>query len=122
MIELDLILHTPPGQTRRLIDALQSLAKSARAETGCASVRLFVAVGDSNCVCYVETWESEDALRRMVASRHFSQLAALMELAAEPPECRFRVIAETRGLEFAAEVREGLDHPAGGGPAGIGGS
>lgn len=109
MVELYLILRAPPRRTRFLIDALRSLAKNARAEPGCAEVRLFVAVGDSNRVCYVETWESEDVLRRMIASRHFSQLAALMELAVEPPECEFRFIAETRGLEFATQVRQDLE-------------
>jgi quinol monooxygenase YgiN len=106
MIELHLILRAPPRQTRSLIEALQTLAKSARTEPGCIDVQLFVAVGEPQRVCYCEAWESEAGLRRMIASRHFSQLAALMELATEPPECQFRVIAETRGLEFANQVRD----------------
>jgi quinol monooxygenase YgiN len=121
MIELHLILRAPPRQTRSLVDALQALAKSARAEPGCTAVRLFMAVGDSRCICYVETWESEEVLRRMIASRHFSQLAALMEMAVEPPECEFRFIVETRGLDFAVQVREGLDPPVSNDPVGSAG-
>jgi hypothetical protein len=51
-------------------------------------------------------WESEAALRSMIASRHFSQLAALMELSSEPPACEFRFISQTYGLGFAEQVRD----------------
>lgn len=106
MIELNLILYAKPRQIRSLTDALLSLAKAARLESGCVTARVFVAAEDSNCLSYIETWESAEELRRMIRSRHFSQLATLLELAAAPPECRFRVIAETHGLEFAAQVRD----------------
>ncbi|WP_268741927.1 putative quinol monooxygenase [Methylohalobius crimeensis] len=112
-MELYLVLRAPPRRSRVMVRALQSLAKSARAESGCTGVRLFGAIGDPRCVCYVETWESEAVMRRMIASEHFSQLAALMELAAEPPECQFRVIAEIRGLEYAAQVRNCSDDRGG---------
>ncbi|MGR9099203.1 MAG: putative quinol monooxygenase [Gammaproteobacteria bacterium] len=105
MIELQLMLRAPPRKTRVLIAALRSLAKSARADAGCFEVRLLESVEDRRCVSYSETWDSEKSLRRMIASRHFSQLAALMEMAAAPPECRFREIGEVRGLEYAAQVR-----------------
>ncbi len=94
MIELHLVLKPPPNKTRTLIAALQTLAKSARVEPGCI------------CICYEEIWESEAALRGMIASRHFSQLASLMELASEPPACEFRFIAQTYGLGFAEQVRD----------------
>lgn len=110
MIELHLVLHTTRYQTRAVISAFQTLARWARAEPGCLSAQLFVAVDESRSLCYVETWESEEALRRMIRSSHFSQLAALMELGAEAPECEFRLITETRGLEFPMMVRNHLDN------------
>ncbi|MGZ8137068.1 MAG: putative quinol monooxygenase, partial [Methylococcaceae bacterium] len=76
MIELHLIIHLPRRQKRALIDAFQSLAKWARAEHGCFSVELFVAASDPRCLCYVETWKSENELRQMIRSQHFSQLIA----------------------------------------------
>ncbi|MGR8979257.1 MAG: putative quinol monooxygenase [Gammaproteobacteria bacterium] len=109
MIELHLVLRVPPNKTRPMIDALITLAKNARAETGCIAVQVYRAFGVPHCVCYDETWESESVLRRMIASRHFSQLASLMELSSEPPDCQFRFIAEIRGLEFAAQVRDDSD-------------
>ena len=92
-----------------MIAAFRALTRWARAEPGCLSARLFVADGDPRCVCYVEAWESEEALRRMIQSPHFSQLAALMELGSEAPDCEFRLITETRGLEFPASVRASAD-------------
>jgi quinol monooxygenase YgiN len=106
MIELHLVIQLPQRKKNALLEAFQSLAKWARAEHGCFSAELFVAAYAPCCLCYVETWKSEDEIRQMIRSQHFSQLIALMELASEAPTCEFRVIAETRGLEFAAQVRD----------------
>ena len=105
MIELHLVLKAPPNKTRTLIAALQALAKSARVEPGCMAVEVYKTAVGSRYICYEEIWESEATLRRMIASRHFSQLAALMELSSEPPACEFRFISQTYGLGFAEQVR-----------------
>ena len=105
MIELRLVLKAPPNKTRILIAALQALAKCARIESGCMAVEVYKTAVGSRYICYEEIWESEAALRRMIASRHFSQLAALMELSSEPPSCEFRFISQTCGLGFAEQVR-----------------
>ena len=105
MIELHLVLKAPPNKTRTLIAALQALAKSARLAPGCMAVEVYKTVAVPRYICYDEMWESEAALSRMIASRHFSQLAALMELASEPPACEFRFISQTYGLGFAEQVR-----------------
>jgi quinol monooxygenase YgiN len=70
------------------------------------AVEVYKTVAGASYICYEEIWESEAALRRMIASRHFSQLAALMELSSEPPSCEFRFISQTYGLEFAEQVRD----------------
>lgn len=113
MIELHILLRTLRSQTRPVIATFKSLARWARSESGCLAVQLSVAVEDSRCICYTEIWASEEELLRMIRSPHFSQLAALMELAADPPECEFRVIEEKRGLEFPARVRNCQDEAAG---------
>jgi quinol monooxygenase YgiN len=105
MIELHLVLKAPPNKTRTLIAALQTLAKSARVDPGCMAVEVYKTVAMPRYICYDEIWESEATLRCMIASRHFSQLAVLMELSSEPPVCEFRFITQTYGLGFAEEVR-----------------
>lgn len=105
MIELQIIIKAHPHKTRTMTEALQAMAKNVRAVPGCLSVELYKRVGSPCHVCYDEVWESETALRQMIVSRHFSQLAALMELSTEPPYCQFRFISKTQGLEFAQQVR-----------------
>lgn len=105
MIELHVVLRARPNQTRSLTAALQALAKSARTLRGCVNVEVYKNVAQPRCLCYDEVWESELELRRMIASHHFSQLAALMELSSESPSCEFRFISQTYGLSFAEQVR-----------------
>jgi quinol monooxygenase YgiN len=105
MIELHIILRAPPNQTHSMTAALQALAKSARTLQGCLNVEVYKNVAQPRYLCYVEVWESEPELRHMIASHHFSQLAALMELSSEPPTCEFRFISQTYGLGFAEQVR-----------------
>jgi len=107
MIELHLTLKVPLKKVRSMTEALQSLAKNARSEPGCLTVEVYKTVGAPCSLCYDEIWESEIELRRMITSKHFSQLASLMELSTEPPNCQFRFISQTHGLEFAEQVRGG---------------
>lgn len=110
MIELHLVLRVVPSNTRPMIDALKALAKSARAAPGCMSAEVYKAVDERGCVCYGEIWESERLLCNMIASKHFSQLAALMELSSKPPDCQFRFISKTQGLEFAEQIKSRNPH------------
>ncbi|MDO8846146.1 MAG: antibiotic biosynthesis monooxygenase [Methylicorpusculum sp.] len=104
MIEFYLSIRLGRHDRRSLLDAFDFVAAWARAERGCLGVDLYFAASDSCRLCYVERWKSEDELRSMLRSRHFSHLIALTELAYEFVGCEFKVIHEIRGLEFAAEV------------------
>ncbi|QPK63561.1 antibiotic biosynthesis monooxygenase [Methylomonas sp. LL1] len=101
------MLRAVPDQTRMLTDALQVLAQGVRSVPGCLSVEIYKTVATPHCLCYDEIWESEASLRRMIKSRHFSQLASLMELSSHPPVCEFRFISKTQGIDFADQVRRG---------------
>lgn len=88
---------------------LQVLAKNARATLGCMEVEVYKSVDERGCICYDEIWETESVLCSMIASMHFSQLAALMELSSKPPDCQFRFIFKIQGLEFAGQIK-GFTH------------
>jgi len=107
MIELRLCLQAHPRRTRSLVTALQSLARLARLERGCLEAHLFAESDDSRHLCYSEVWDAEESLRSMLRSERFTHLVELMEMSADPPSLDFRTIAETRGLEFARQVRYG---------------
>jgi len=112
MIEFHLILKPQPNQTRNLVAALRALSKQARLLSGCLAVEVYQTVAGPRYLCYDEIWESEAELRHMIASRHFKQLAVLMELSSVPPICEFRFISETCGLDFAEQVIGlGADEP-----------
>ena len=61
---------------------------------------------EANTFWYVEEWQDAGDLERELRSDRFSQLLALMETSAQPPALEFRVVTETRGLEYVAAVRE----------------
>ncbi len=111
MIELRLCLRTPPKRTPSLRVALRSLARLARLERGCLETHLFTESCDPRCLCYVEAWDTEDNLRSMLCSEHFTRLVELMETATEPPMLDFRTITAIRGLEFAWQARHGQNDP-----------
>ena len=54
---------------------------------------------------YVEEWTTEDAMRRPVRSQRFTRLLEVLESAPLPPRVEFDFVAETRGLDYVAEVR-----------------
>jgi quinol monooxygenase YgiN len=108
MIEFHLVLKAPLHKTRVILEAMQVLAKNVRSEPGCLNASVYRTVGLSSRIYYQETWDSEEVLKKMILSRHFSQLVTLMELSVEPPDCQFRFIQEVRALDYAEYVREGI--------------
>jgi quinol monooxygenase YgiN len=111
MIELRLCLRTSTQRTESLLAALQTLTRSAKLQRGCVETHLFTDSHDPQTLCYTEGWDTEDNLRSMLCSEHFTRLAELMETAVEPPRLDFRTITAIRGLEFAWQVRHGHDDP-----------
>lgn len=109
MIELHIVIKTHAKETRAITQALQALGKSIQSIPGCISVEIYKRVGAPCTVCYDEIWASESALQQMITTKHFSQLASLMECASETPNCEFRFISEIQGLEFAEQVRNRLN-------------
>lgn len=107
MIELHLCLRTHSQQLPSVLAALQSLERQAKLERGCVAVYLLVECYDPQNLCYTEMWDTEDNLCLMLCTEHFTRLAELMEMAAEPPVLDFRTITAIRGLEFAQQARHG---------------
>lgn len=120
MIELRLYLRTLPTRTPSLRVALRLLARLARLERGCLETHLFTESQDPRGLCYTEAWDTEENLRSMLCSKHFTRLVELMETATEPPMLDFRTITAIRGLDFAWQARYGQSDPRpgeGGDPA-----
>jgi quinol monooxygenase YgiN len=88
-----------------MIRTLRSLMLLLPAAPGFVSCRLCQEADDANTLCYAEEWHTPEDLDRQIRSRHYTQLLALMEEAAEPPELRLNWVSAVKGLEYLETVR-----------------
>ena len=95
----------PLGESRSINDALHQIMVGARASHGCVGCSLATDAGRKVAVRYVEEWEDEAQLRRALCSDRFAMLAALMEVATEPPQVEFTLPGGSRGLDYIEEAR-----------------
>jgi len=110
VVRLAVALVAPESGTDQLLHALRLLASPTRIEPGCLACRVWTDDGNRSMVRYVEEWASESAMRQRVRSRRFTRLLEVLESAERPPSIQFDFVAETRGLDYVAEVRE-IDGP-----------
>jgi quinol monooxygenase YgiN len=105
MVQMTVRLATTTGHTYQLIEALRSLMRQTHGRKGCAGAHITADVDHADTFWYSEEWDCADALEREIRTDRFSQLLELMETSARPPALQFRVITETRGLEYVSAVR-----------------
>ena len=107
MVRLTITLTAAPGESSRLLEALNSLTVPTQQEHGCFGSRLTVSseAGNPSCIQYVEDWSSEEDLREQVGSDRFPRLLAVMEEALVPPQILFDLPGGTRGLDYVWEIR-----------------
>jgi quinol monooxygenase YgiN len=105
-VRMTLRWHVPLARSRSVTQALHSLMVAARSEPGFVSSSLSADVAVRAGVQYTEEWASEDHLRRILSSDHFSQLAVLLDDATDTPSVRFALPAGERGIDYLDDVRE----------------
>jgi quinol monooxygenase YgiN len=109
MVQLTVRLTAAPGRAHQLVQALHALMRRAQQNEGCSAAHIAADATAGDEFWYSEDWEDVEALEGDMRSDRFSQLLALMETSAQPPLLEFRLIAETRGLEYVTAVREAAD-------------
>ena len=97
--------YVAPGEVTAINAALNSLMVTTRVAPGCVGCTLSTRLGDQAGFHYVEEWKTEADLINQLRSNRFTKLADLMEHATERPYVEFSVRGETRGIEYAEEVR-----------------
>jgi quinol monooxygenase YgiN len=107
MVRLAVALAATGYVTSHVVHALRLLASPTRVEPGCLGCRVWTEEAEESTVRYVEEWATEEAMRRRVRSAPFTQLLEVLESAVAPPCVQFDFVAETRGLDYVAEVRNG---------------
>jgi quinol monooxygenase YgiN len=109
MVQLTVRLTAISGRAHQLIEALHTLMRQARRSGGCATAHIAADVDEANSFWYVEDWQDAAALEGDLKTERFSQLLALLETSAQPPALEFRMVGETRGLEYITAVREAAE-------------
>jgi hypothetical protein len=95
----------PLGQARPITQALHTMMVDMRRSHGCIGCSLSTGIRDQGTVRYTEEWETEDDLRRRLEGSSFSNLAALIDEATEPPLVEFALPGGVRGLDYVEEAR-----------------
>ena len=112
MVQLTVRLTAASGRAHELIEALHALMRHARRLRGCTDAHIAADVDEADSFWYSEDWRDEPSLAEELRTDRFSQLLSLMETSTTAPVLEFRVIAETRGLEYVKAAREaGGDAP-----------
>jgi quinol monooxygenase YgiN len=109
MVELLVRLTGTPGRSQALIQALRSVRGSLQLEGVCEGVRVASDVDDADVVWYCEEWPGIVEFEHHLRSPSFARLLAVIETAARPPLIEYRVVSETRGLEYLAAMRGVVD-------------
>jgi len=105
MVQMTVRLTATTGRAYQLVEALRALMRQTRRHSGCADAHIAADVDDVNAFWYCEDWDSAQALESDICTDRFSQLLELMETSARAPTLEFRVIGETRGLEYVTATR-----------------
>jgi quinol monooxygenase YgiN len=105
MVQMTVRLTATSGRAPQLVEALHALMRHSRGHGGCSDAHIAADVDEANAFWYCEDWEDERALEEELRSDRFSQLLALMETSVKPPTLEFRMVADTRGLDYVTAAR-----------------
>jgi quinol monooxygenase YgiN len=108
MVQLIVRMTARSGRAHQLLEALRARMWCTQRQSGCSDAHIAADVDEADAFWCFENWENA-ALEDELRTDRFSQLLALMETSARPPLLEFRMIAETRGLEYVTAVREASD-------------
>jgi quinol monooxygenase YgiN len=95
------------GQREQLVHGLVALAWPTRAKPGCVRCDLYANVESPDTLTYVEEWATWPQFERHLRSEEYRRLLIVMELAAEPPDVRYRIVSHSQGMEAIHAARVG---------------
>jgi quinol monooxygenase YgiN len=105
MVRSTIRMLIPFEKQSAALEILESLIQEIQFEPGCVSCRLYRSVGDVRAIMVDELWLSEAELQHHLRSERFRKILLVVEMAAEPPEIRFDMIAQSSGVETIEQAR-----------------
>ncbi len=76
-----------------------------RAESGCIACDLYQSAEDEMRLILMEQWDSLADLERHIRLDNYRKVLAWIEMSVEPPEIRFDIVSNSRGLDMIESVR-----------------
>jgi quinol monooxygenase YgiN len=111
MVRLSVLLHVPSGQARAIEEALKTLMRATRLESGCMGCLVWTISAEEKTsrrdMYYEERWVNELAMENRVRSDAFTKVLEVLEAGVETPQVEFDFVSRHQGLEYVEAVRRG---------------
>ena len=108
VVQVLLRITAATGRVGETLQAVNRVVHAIRRLDEGAEVHISTDVEDGSVVWLYEEWPTPERCERHLQSQEFARLLALVETSKEPPLLEWRLVTESRGLEYFAAVR-GVD-------------
>jgi quinol monooxygenase YgiN len=98
-------MRIPLEKESEALEILCAVNEQVRFEQGCIASRLYRGVEDPPSIMLEQLWSSEEDALDHLRSDIYRKILLVVEMATEPPEVRFDLIAKTSGLETIERAR-----------------
>ena len=105
MVRSSIRMLIPLEKESEALEILCSISEQIRFETGCLSCRVYRGVDEEHTIMFEQFWANADYALNHLRSEIYRNILLVIEMAKEPPEVRFDVIASSSGLETIEEAR-----------------
>ena len=95
----------PLDKHNEALEILGRVAHQIRFEPRCLSSRLYRGVDDVRAIMLEEFWEGGRRMLQHLKSDAYRRILLVIEMAEEPPDIRFDLIAESGGVEVIENAR-----------------
>ncbi len=98
-------LYPTPENTGAVIEVLNSVKSHVTTLTNCIDCLVMNESSDEGAICYMERWQTHEALDMHLRSPMYGWVLEAIELSRIPPVVEFYEIIEIGGLDFVEKAR-----------------
>ena len=109
MVRSTIRMLIPLEKQSEALEILGSMTEQIQFEPGCISSRLYRGVEDARAILLEELWLTDEDVQHHLRSDKYHKILLVIEMAAEPPEIRFDIIAHSSGVETLEKARTPTD-------------
>ena len=105
MVRSTIRMLIPLEKQSEALEILGSMIEQTQFEPGCVSCRLYRGVEDACAIMLEELWMNDEDAQHHLRSDKYHKVLLVIEMATEPPEIRFDIIAHSSGVETIERAR-----------------